>query len=86
MVNGVSDFNVATDRTLDEYRPHGVATTLADYKLDAVSAVTRVSHQRVTSFVSSHDPDTDVATETFTLEALPDRGATRGPALKERAG
>ena len=77
MVDGVSDFNIATDRTLDAYKPHGVATTLADYKLEAVSEVTRVTHQRVTSFLSSHDPDTDVATETFTLEASLGRGAPR---------
>ncbi len=70
MVDGVSDFNIATDRTLKGYKPQGVATTLADYKLEAVSEVARVTHQRVTSFLSSHDPDTDVATETFTLEII----------------
>ena len=77
MVDGVSDFNIATDRTLGGYKPHGVASTLADYKLEAVSEVTRVTHQRVTSFLSSHDPDTDVATEKFTLEASFGRGAPR---------
>ena len=77
LVDGVSDFNIATDRTLDGYKPHGIATTLADYKLEAVAEVTRVTHQRVTSFMSSHDPDTDVATETFTLEASLSRGAPR---------
>ena len=78
LVDGVSAFNIATDRTLDGYKPHGVATTLADYKLEAASEVTRVTHQRVTSFLSSHDPDTNVATETFTLEASLSRGASRG--------
>jgi hypothetical protein len=77
MVDGVSAFNIATNRTLDGYKPHGVAATLADYKLEAVSEVTRVTHQRVTSLLSSHDADTDVATETFTLEASLSRGAPR---------
>ena len=31
IVDGVSDFNIATDATLDEYEPHGVATTRANY-------------------------------------------------------
>jgi hypothetical protein len=85
MVDGVSDFNIATDRTLDGYKPHGIASTLADYKLEAVSEVTRVTHQRVTSFLSSHDADTDVATETFTLEASLRRGAPRASNSDERA-
>jgi hypothetical protein len=52
----------------------------ADYKLKAVSEVTRVTHQRVTSFSSSHDAVTDVATETFTLEPSLRQGASRGSA------
>lgn len=82
LVDGVSAFNTATDRTLDGYKPHGIATTLADYKLEAVSEVTRVTRQRVTAFLSSHDPATDVATETFTLEASLGRG--RGRTTRER--
>jgi hypothetical protein len=31
----------------------------------------RLTRQRVSSFVSSHDADTDVATEIFTLEPPP---------------
>jgi hypothetical protein len=42
--------------------------TAADYERDAVAAVVRLTRQRVASFVSSHDRDTDVATEVFTLE------------------
>jgi uncharacterized protein YbcI len=42
--------------------------SLANYKKDAVAAVVKLTRQRVTSFVSSHDRDTDVATEVFTLE------------------
>ncbi len=85
MVDGVSDFNLATDRATEGYKPHGVASTLADYKLEAVSEVTRITHQRVTSFLSSHDPDTDVATETFTLEPSLRRGAPRATGADKRA-
>lgn len=51
--------------------------TPAQYKREAVAAVTRLTHQRVASFVSSHDADTDVATEVFTLEPSLSRGASR---------
>lgn len=40
----------------------------AAYKSDAAAMVANLTGRRVTSFLSSHDPDTDVATETFTLE------------------
>jgi hypothetical protein len=55
--------------------------TPAAYKRAAVAAVARLTRQRVASFVSSHDRDTDVATEVFTLEASLRRGA---PPLAER--
>jgi hypothetical protein len=35
----------------------------------------KLTRQRVASFVSSHDRDTDVATEVFTLEPSLSRGA-----------
>jgi len=47
------------------------------YKREAVAAVVRLTGQRVASFVSSHDRDTDVATEIFTLEPSLSRGAPR---------
>ena len=40
----------------------------AAYKSDAAAIVTDLTGRRMTSFISSHDPETDVATETFTLE------------------
>jgi uncharacterized protein YbcI len=55
--------------------------TAAAYKRDAVEAVVRLTRQRVSSFVSSHDRDTDVATEVFTLEPSFNRGA---PSLADR--
>jgi len=42
--------------------------TLADYKRDVIAAVVGVTRQRVAGLESSHDKDTDVATEVFTLE------------------
>ena len=51
--------------------------TPAAYKREAVAAVGRVTRQRVASFVSSHDRDTDTATEVFTLEPSLSRGAPR---------
>jgi uncharacterized protein YbcI len=50
---------------------------LADYKREAVIAVVGLTRQRVTSFVSSHDTDTDVATEVFTLEPSLQMGRPR---------
>ena len=44
----------------------GVAS--AEYKSEAAATVAALTGRRVTSFISSHDADTDVATETFTLE------------------
>jgi hypothetical protein len=40
----------------------------AAYKSEAAATVAALTGRRVTSFISSHDADTDVATETFTLE------------------
>jgi uncharacterized protein YbcI len=53
----------------------------AAYKRDARAAVVRLTRQRVASFTSSHDRDTDAATEVFTLEPSLGRGA---PALARR--
>jgi hypothetical protein len=74
-----------TRQTGDTVRGVGKLTP-AGYKRDAVAAVVRVTRQRVTSFVSSHDRDTDVATEdvateVFTLEPSLNRGA---PSLADR--
>jgi hypothetical protein len=58
--------------------------TPAAYKREAVAAVVRLTRQRVSSFVSSHDRDKDVATEVFTLERSLSRGAP--PPAKMRPG
>jgi hypothetical protein len=51
--------------------------TSADYKSEAVAAIVRLTRQRVSAFLSSHDGDTDVATEIFTLEPSLSRGRPR---------
>lgn len=76
LADAVGDFN----RSMIDPQTHdtvgGVGKlTPAGYKRDAIAAVGRVTRQRVSAFVSSHDRDTDVATEVFTLEPSLDRGA-----------
>lgn len=87
LADAVGDFekSMIGSQTRDTVRGTG-KLTLADYKRDAVAAVVRVTHQRVVSFLSSHDRDTDVATEIFTLEPSLSRGAPRVERRFERSG
>jgi len=82
LVDAVGDYNrsIITPQTGDTVGGVGKLTH-AGYRRDAVAAVVRLTRQRVTSFVSSHDRDTDVATEVFTLEPSFSRGA---PSLADR--
>jgi Na+-translocating membrane potential-generating system (MpsC) len=82
LVDAVADYNrsMTAPQTVDTLRGIGKLTPAA-YKREAVAAVVRLTRQRVSSFVSSHDEDTDVATEVFTLEPSFKRGA---PALADR--
>lgn len=48
-----------------------------EYQREAIAAVVKLTCQRVTSLVSSHDADTRVATEVFALEPSLARGAPR---------
>ena len=82
LADGVGDYNkgMAASQTRDTVAGIGKLTPAA-YKREAVATVVRLTHQRVASFVSSHDRDTDVATEVFTLEPSLSRGA---PALADR--
>jgi len=70
------DGNVVTCRLIDAVGASGELNP-AGYKRDAVAAVVRLTRQRVTSFLSSHDQDTDVATEIFTLEPSLKKGRSR---------
>ena len=86
LADGVGDFNqsMIAPQTGDTVGGVGKLTPAA-YKRDAVAAVVRVTRQRVASFMSSHDRDTDVATEVFTLEPSFGRGAPRAEeAIRER--
>jgi hypothetical protein len=78
LADGVGDFNRAmvAPQAPDTVRSAGKLTATT-YKHEAVAAVARLTRQRVISFVSSHDRDTDVATEIFTLEPSLVRGAPR---------
>jgi hypothetical protein len=82
LVDAVGDYNrsIGTPQTGDTVGGVGKLTPAA-YERDAVTAVVRLTRQRVASFVSSHDRDTDVATEVFTLEPSFNRGA---PSLADR--
>jgi len=60
--------NVVTFRLTDAVHGFDRGPASASYKSDAALAVASVTGRRVTAFISSHDPDTDAATETFTLE------------------
>jgi hypothetical protein len=79
LIGAVGDYN----RRMSARRAPETAGQLtpAAYKREAVAAVVRLTRQRVASFVSSHDRDTDVATEVFTLEPSLNRGA---PELADR--
>jgi uncharacterized protein YbcI len=78
LVDAVGDYNrgMIASQSRDTVRGVGKLTAAA-YRREAVAAVVRLTRQRVASFVSSHDRDTDVATEVFTLEPSFKRGAPR---------
>ena len=86
LVDSVGDFDrsMIASQTHDTLRGAGKLTP-AGYKRDAVAAVVRLTRQRVVAFVSSHDRDTDVATEVFTLEPSLSRGAPRGERRSRQA-
>ena len=86
LADAVGDFNrsMIAPQARDTVRGVGKLTPAA-YKREAVAAVVRLTRQRVASFVSSHDRDTDVATEVFTLEPSFGRGAPRAERRSEPA-
>lgn len=74
--DAVADFNkrMIAPQNGDTLRDVGKLSPSA-YKREAVAAVVRLTRQRVSTFVSSHDRGTDVATEVFTLAPSLGRGA-----------
>jgi Na+-translocating membrane potential-generating system MpsC-like protein len=85
LIDAVGDYNrsMIAPQARDTVQGAGKPTPAA-YKREAVAAVVRLTRQRVSSFVSSHDRDTDVATEVFTLEPSFRRGAP--PPAERRPG
>lgn len=78
LVDAVANFNQTMIAPQIHETVAGVGKlTEAAYKHEAVAAVVKVTGQRVASFISSHDRETDVATERFTLEPSLARGAPR---------
>ncbi len=62
LVDAVGDYDRSmAPPTRDAVAGDGELTPSA-YKREAVAAVVRLTRQRVASFISSHDRDTDVAT------------------------
>ncbi|CAN5586489.1 hypothetical protein BH10ACT11_BH10ACT11_20550 [soil metagenome] len=68
LTGAVADF----DRSMAAAKPAATVKTLGRptlkaYKLEVVAAVVRLTGKRVAAFSSSHDAETDTATEVFTL-------------------
>jgi hypothetical protein len=81
LIDGVAAFDRRTIAPpTEDTTPEAGKPTPAGYKTDAVAAVVNLTRQRVESFVSSHDRDTDVATEVFTLEPSLRKGRPKGRA------
>jgi uncharacterized protein YbcI len=69
LVDAVGDYDaalVASEAADADAGASRVAS--AAYKSEAAATIAALTGRRVTSYISSHDADTDVATETFTLE------------------
>jgi hypothetical protein len=80
LTDAVADFNHSMITAQTDDTPRGVGQLdQLHYEREAVAAVGRLTHQRVASFLSSHDRDTDVATEVFTLGPLLTLDATAPP-------
>lgn len=71
MVDAVDAFARRTSESPGGMEPSDGERSLAGYKLEAVETITRLTRQRVSAFLSSHDLETDVATEIFELEPSP---------------
>jgi hypothetical protein len=70
--NAVQSFNDGLAGTNDDPAdPPPSVRTVAGYRRAAIEAVAKVTHQRVSAFVSKHNAKTDVATEVFILAAPP---------------
>jgi hypothetical protein len=66
LTGAVADFDAGVAAATAD--PEGPDRPSSTYRLDAISAVGRVTRRRVLAFVSNHDAKTDVATELFILD------------------
>lgn len=68
LVGAVADYERSIRASQARGSAEGAAdVTVAAYRREAIAAVVGLTRRRVLSLVSSHDGDTDVATEVFTL-------------------
>jgi uncharacterized protein YbcI len=69
LIDSVGDYDAGLIEA-EERNPASSAGRRRDaaYKSEAAATVANLMGRRVTSFISSHDRDTNAATETFTLE------------------
>ena len=83
LVDAVGAFEKRTPPPRDGEDPSDTKQSLARYKDEAIETITRLTRQRVSAFLSSHDRDTDVATEVFellNLRACESLASARAPA------
>jgi hypothetical protein len=80
LVDSVDDYRRSMAGRQADALLKGAKLGEASYEREAIATVVRLTRQRVISLVSSHDRDTDVATEVFTLEPSLRRGRRPSPA------
>jgi uncharacterized protein YbcI len=84
LVDSVGDYRRSMARGRADASPEEAKLREDSYEREAIATVVRLTRQRVISLVSSHDRDTDVATEVFTLE--PSLGRGHRPLRRRQAG
>ena len=73
LLEGVREFDEGMTASESDAGENGKRLTSGTYRTDAVVAVAKASRGRVMAFVSKHDAETDIATETFILDRPPRR-------------
>lgn len=78
LVGGVDAFNSNLAAAEPIHKPGTGRPTSRAYKQEVVAAIVRLTGKGVAAFSSSHDTDTDIATETFTLKPAPSKRKAGG--------
>ena len=69
LIDSLDDYDAGLAEAQNQSPAQGaIRRTDATYKSEAAATVADLMGRRVTSFISSHDRDTNAATEIFTLE------------------